>query len=132
MFAPFSSRTARYAAAFTFASFLLTNSPALAAIEGRDILIKSSSISPSVFYLAEGGQRYVFPDDMTFNSWFMDFSNVTEVTAEDLMSFPIAGNITYRPGINLVKFTTDSRVFATGAGGELRMVSDAVAEAIYG
>lgn len=45
----------------------------------------------------------------------------------------LGGNVTYRPGIKLVKIQTDSRVYAVDIDGTLRlMVAPAVAEKYYG
>jgi hypothetical protein len=45
----------------------------------------------------------------------------------------IGGNITYRPGVRLVKITTDPKVYAVGANGTLRWVqTEGVARDLYG
>lgn len=94
-------------------------------------LIKASG--PAVYYYSTDGRRYVFPNSATYFTWYDDFSGVVNVSDSELASIPIGGNVTYRPGIRLVKITTDPKVYAVDADGELRWVSsEAVARALYG
>lgn len=95
-------------------------------------LIKSTS-HKAVYYLAEDGKRYVFPNEKVYLSWFGDFSEVQDITDEQLYATPIGGNVTYKPGAKLVKITTDPKVYAIDKGGVLRwIVSEALAEELYG
>ncbi len=95
-------------------------------------LIKGESYQ-TVYYLAEDGRRYVFPNSKTYFSWFDDFSEVREVTDEELFSYPLGGNVRYKPGSLLVKITTNPKVYAVGENGKLRWVKDeAMAISLYG
>ena len=95
-------------------------------------LIKSAATN-AVYYCGTDHKRYVFPNDKTFFSWFDDFSKVQEITVEQLAAVPLGGNVTYRPGVRLVKITTDPKVYAIDSGGTLRWVSTpAIAEKLYG
>lgn len=95
-------------------------------------LIKMAGNS-SVYYLAADGKRYVFPNTATYNSWYSDFSGVITVTASELQSYVIGGNVTMRPGTKLVKITTDPSVYAVEPNGVLRKIqSEAQASALYG
>ena len=50
-----------------------------------------------------------------------------------MSNIPLGGNVTYRPGIKLVKIQTDSKVYAVSPGGTLRlMITPAVAAKYYG
>lgn len=94
-------------------------------------LIRASQ--PAVYYLAGDGKRYVFPNERTYATWFADFSRVTAVSDAELAAIPLGGNVTYRPGVKLVKIQTDPKVYAVAGGGTLRWVqSEAVASALYG
>ncbi len=87
----------------------------------------------SVYYLANNGKRYVFPNQNTYYSWYADFSQVIEISASTLADYPIAGNVTIRPGTYLVKITTDPKVYAVEPGGKLRWVeSETVAKKLWG
>jgi hypothetical protein len=87
----------------------------------------------AVYHLATNGKRYVFPDQKTYNTWYSDFSTVKTVTASEMSSYVLGGLVTYRPGVLLVKYTTDSKVYAVSQNGVLRHVgSEAVAQSLYG
>jgi len=87
----------------------------------------------AVYYLGANSKRYVFPNEKTYKTWYSDFSGVKIVSATELASYAIGGNVTYKPGAKLVKVTTDSTVYAVAANGTLRKISsEAVAKALYG
>lgn len=112
------------AAAAFFAAFL----PSSAQAAGS--LIKGSS--PAVYYVDEG-KRYVFPNEKVYFSWYQGFDGIATVSDETLASYPIGGNVTYKPGLKLVKIQSDPRVYAVGAGSSLRWImSEAAAVALYG
>ena len=95
-------------------------------------LIKMDGLS-SVYYYADNGKRYVFPNSTTYFSWYSDFSGVVTIPQSELESIPIGGNVTMRPGTNLVKITTDPKVYAVEEGGQLKHIADEdTAETLYG
>lgn len=95
-------------------------------------LIKMDGLS-SVYYLGSDGKRYVFPNEATYMSWYSDFSGVVTITASELQSYPLGGNVTMRPGTKLVKITTDPSVYAVEPNGVLRKIqSEAQAAALFG
>ncbi len=94
-------------------------------------LIKASG--PAVYYLGSDGKRYVFPNEKTYKTWYADFGSVKTITDSKLASYPIGGNVTYKPGSKMIKVATDPRVYVIDAKGTLRLIpSEAVAKAIYG
>ncbi|MCE9585924.1 hypothetical protein K8R04_01230 [Candidatus Uhrbacteria bacterium] len=104
-------------------------SMASAAFPGQ--LIKASG--PAVYYFASDMKRYVFPNEKTYFSWYMNFNSVQTISDSELASYPIGGNVTIRPGTNLVKITTDPKVYAVSPNGVLHWVeSEALAIALYG
>lgn len=95
-------------------------------------LIKMNGLS-SVYYLGADGKRYVFPNAPVYFSWYKDFSGVVTISQSELESYPLAANITMRPGTRLVKITTNPKVYAVEPGGILRAIPDeAAAKALYG
>ncbi|MBI5134752.1 hypothetical protein HZA86_00750 [Candidatus Uhrbacteria bacterium] len=74
-------------------------------------------------YYVYNGSRWAFPNDKIFKSWYTDFSSVNVVTNEQLASWRLAGVVTYRPGVRLVKLQTDPKVYTVSKGGVLRWVS---------
>lgn len=94
-------------------------------------LIKASG--PSVYYFGANQKRYVFPSEKTYLSWYSDFSTVQTVSDAELASYPLGGNVTYRPGTRLVKITTDPKVYAVAANGTLRWVqTEEIARVLFG
>lgn len=87
----------------------------------------------AVYYYGANGKRFVFPNDKTYFTWYVDFSTVQTVSAATLAAIPIGGNVTYRPGVKMVKITTDPKVYAVAKGGVLQWVqTEALATALYG
>jgi len=102
-----------------FAAFVMPMAADAATLATGD-LIKASMAA--VYYYADDGKRYVFPNENTYYSWYPDFSGVKEITDSELADIPIGGNITIRPGTFLVKITTDPKVYAVTTGGMLHWV----------
>lgn len=93
-------------------------------------LIKASG--QAVYYYAENGKRYVFPNEKTYFSWYQDFSDVVTIADSVLSTIPIGGNVTYRPGYKMVKITTDPRTYVVDRGAILRHVgSEQLAQTMY-
>ncbi|MCX6740329.1 MAG: M23 family metallopeptidase [Candidatus Parcubacteria bacterium] len=89
--------------------------------------------STTVYFCGADAKRYVFPTDKVYYTWFSSFSGVTVVTAEQLANIPLGGNVTYRPGIKMVKIQSDTKVYAVEHGGVLRWIESAdTATALYG
>jgi len=94
---------------------------------------KNKDVCSAVYYVGTNGKRYVFPNEKTYLTWYSDFSTVKEVTATEMASYKIGGNVTYRPGVKMVKITTSPKVYAVGKGGALKEIaSETVAKALYG
>ena len=95
-------------------------------------LIKGESF-PSVYYYAENGKRYVFPNEKTYFTWYDNFNNITTITDEELGAIQIGGHVTYRPGYKMIKITTSPKTYAVEGGGVVRWVkSEELAETFYG
>lgn len=87
----------------------------------------------AVYYLGADGKRYVFPNEKTYKTWYSSFSGVQIVSASEMSSYPIGGNVTYRPGVKLVKIQTDPKVYAVSGNGTLRWITTGeLAVALYG
>lgn len=95
-------------------------------------LIKSTA-SSAVYYCGADGKRYVFPTQKIYNSWYADFKSVVTISVEQLANVPLGGNVTYRPGVRMVKIETEPNVYAVDRGGVLRYVqSPEIAASMYG
>ncbi len=94
-------------------------------------LIKGSLAA--VYYCGADQKRYVFTNDKAYKTWYADFSGVTKISDADLASIQIGGNATYRPGVKMLKITSDPKVYAIAKGGVLRAIgSETVASCLYG
>lgn len=86
-----------------------------------------------VYYYGTDGKKYLFPTSDTYSTWYSDFSGVKVLTQAELEAVPFGGNATFRPGVKMVKFPGDAKVYAVDKGGVLRHVtSETVAVALYG
>jgi len=125
------------AAAATAASAVFPMAASAAVVDTQSIspgdLIKGEAQS-SVYYFAPDGKRYVFPNEKTYFTWYSDFSKVKTISDKRLSTLPLGrSNITYRPGVKMIKITTDPRTYAVDRGGILRHVtSQELAETLYG
>lgn len=94
-------------------------------------LIKASG--PSVYYYGADNKRYVFPTEKTYFTWYAGFDGVRTISDAELGAITIGGNVTHRPGVKLVKITTDPKVYAVDANGTLRWVqSETLAITLFG
>jgi hypothetical protein len=122
------------AAALVVASFVPSAVAHAGAPLSENTLVKSTS-NNTVYWYANDGKRYVFPNLKTYYTWFSsdDFNRVRVLTDADLASFPLGGNVTYRGGAKLVKITTDPKVYAVSRYGILHWVpSEYIATQLYG
>jgi hypothetical protein len=102
-------------------------------------LIRGTSFS-AVYYMGEDGFRYVFPNEKTYGTWYtnpdtgaLDFSTVKTLSDADLATIQMGGNVTYHPGLRMVKINSDPKTYLVTHGGVLRWVStEADAVAMYG
>jgi len=86
-----------------------------------------------VYYIGADGKRHAFPNARIFSSWYADFNGVRVIPSAQMASIPLGINARYKPGDRLIKFNTDSKVYAISKGGVLRWVkTEAIAAALYG
>ena len=95
-------------------------------------LIRGQTFS-SVYYYGADGFRYVFPNDKTYFTWYSNFNTVKWLSDKDLATIQIGGNVTYKPGVKMIKINSDPKVYTVSTNGTLHpVVSEAVASALYG
>ncbi len=113
-----------------FSCFNVFIKPA-AAVETGDLV--KTSISDTVYYIGENGKRYVFPHRSVYETWYKDFSNVKTISLSELNIYPLADNMTVRPGTKLIKIQSDPSVYAVSPGGILHKIdSETRAVTLYG
>ncbi|MFZ6014788.1 MAG: hypothetical protein ACOYUZ_00315 [Patescibacteria group bacterium] len=87
----------------------------------------------AVYYVGADGKRHAFPNAKVYFTWYTDFSGVSEINLEKLASMPLGANVTYKPGVRMVKFITDPKVYVVSKGGVLHWVTtEEAAIALYG
>lgn len=95
-------------------------------------LVKSA-VSPAIYYVGRDGKRHPFPNEKTYFTWYTDFKNVRVISAEDLASMSLGKNVTYRPGVKMIKLQTVPKVYAVARGSILRWIqTEALAKSFYG
>ncbi|MDD4901669.1 MAG: M23 family metallopeptidase [Patescibacteria group bacterium] len=95
-------------------------------------LIKIPIVS-AVYYCGADGKRHVFTHANAFFTWYKDFNGILTITPEQLAAIPLGSNVTYRPGVKLIKSPSGSQIYAVGKGGVLRWIrSEATAASLYG
>lgn len=88
---------------------------------------------PAVYYMGANSKIYVFPNEVTYFTWYKDFSGVITVPTAELQSYTMSGNVTMRPGTKLVKNTLSPAVYAIEPNGVAKKIqSEAQAVALYG
>lgn len=87
----------------------------------------------AVYYLSTQGKRHAFPNDKVYFTWYENFDGVQLVNESQMSQIPLGSNITYKPGVKMVKFITDPKVYAVSKGGVLRWVkTQELATSLYG
>lgn len=109
---------------------LIASGEGSACISGS--LVKSP-VASAVYYCGANGKRYAFPNQRVYFSWYNDFKNVQTLTNEALATIPLGGNVTYRPGVKMVKLESIPNVYVIEKGGVLRWVKTSQrAASLYG
>jgi hypothetical protein len=87
----------------------------------------------AVYYIGSDGKRHAFPNEKVYFTWYTGFSGVVEVSDSVMATFALGKNVTYRPGVKMVKFATVPQVYAVTRYGVLRWVkTEALANTLYG
>ena len=87
----------------------------------------------AVYYYGANAKRYVFPNEKTYKTWFANYLLVIPISGELLGEIPIGGNATYKPGVRLVKITTDPKVYWVDKQGTLRHIkTESIAKELWG
>ncbi len=101
-------------------------------------LIRGTTFS-AVYYMGADGFRYVFPNEKTYKTWYSDssgnpdFSDVITISDASLADIQIGGNVTYKPGVRMIKINSDEKTYFVGQDGALYWVaSETMATTLYG
>jgi hypothetical protein len=86
-------------------------------------LIMGETLS-TVYYYGSDSQRYAFPNEKTFFSWYDDFDGVVSITDDELADITLAGNVVYRPGTNWIKIESDATTYVVSTDGSIHPILD--------
>jgi hypothetical protein len=87
----------------------------------------------TVYYVGKDGKRHAFPNAKIYFTWYQDFSTVQVVSATEMAAIPLGANVTFKPGVLLVKFTSIPKVYAIAYPRVLRWITtEALASTLYG
>ncbi|MBD3359386.1 MAG: hypothetical protein GF365_01605 [Candidatus Buchananbacteria bacterium] len=100
-------------------------------LEEGDLIKGSLS---AVYYYSDDGKRHAFPDIGTYDSYYNgDFSMVQKITDQQLSTISLGANMTYNPGVRMLKIQSIPKVYFVTPGAVLRWVtSEKIAEELYG
>ncbi len=102
----------------------------------EDILLSGDVFKGSadtVYYYGADGFRYVFPNRNTYITWYSDFNNVKIIDDEILANIPLKNNVTYKPGIRMIKIVSIPNVYVVDNHAVLRWITtEEIAESLYG
>lgn len=87
----------------------------------------------SVYYYGTDNKRQVFPSAGTYFSWYADFSGVKKMSDQILAQITLGANVTYKPGVKMIKIQSDPKVYAVDSHGVLRWITtEEIAAGLYG
>jgi hypothetical protein len=87
----------------------------------------------AVYYVGSDERRHAFPNSRVFFTWYQNFDTVQEVSLTELAAYQLGSNVTYRPGVRMVKFASLNKAYAIENNGTLRWVkTEEVARSLYG
>jgi len=86
----------------------------------------------TIYWLGADNKRYVFPDDVTLQSWISEDTSGQVLDDGQLAVHPIGGAMTVRPGSYLVRFASSPTIYVVAHGAMLHAVSDDLAAAYGG
>ncbi len=127
----FSAAVAAATIAMSVGAGVLVGATPVSAASAGD-LIKGTSLS-TVYYYGYDGERYVFPNETTFFTWYSDFDDVTTISDSALSDITLGGNVVMRPGSWWVKIQSADEVYAVARDGSIHWIeSEDVASAFAG
>lgn len=87
----------------------------------------------TVYYVGADDHRHAFPNEKTYFTWYANYASVRIVTREKMADIPLGVNVTFRPGVALLKFPSSPHVYAVAKPHTLRWLTTAeVASQLFG
>jgi hypothetical protein len=124
------SKTKALGLAAALVTFLIAGGTASATTYQGQV-IKGSG--PSIYYVTKKNERLVFPDEITFKTWYPNFNSVIKLSDSDVNATPLVGTVAVKPGSVMIRAKGDNQVYAVARYGVKRPItSPTVARIIYG
>ncbi|MFA5946832.1 MAG: hypothetical protein WC813_02295 [Patescibacteria group bacterium] len=87
----------------------------------------------AVYYIGADGLAHPFPRERIFFTWYCDYGDLAIVDQELFSKLGRGADVSFAPGVLMIKRPEDSKVYAIEKGSVLRwIVSEELASALYG
>ncbi len=73
----------------------------------------------AVYYYGKDGKRHIFPDEVTYKTWYSNWSGIKTVSSDFMNKLALGEPVTVHPGKVVVKFQSDDDIYAVSEGGVL-------------
>lgn len=106
-------------------------------LDTKDTVVRAGDVVTSEglstrYYVAPTMKRYVFTDDQTFATWYPSTFQPKIINRKALEALPLAGNVTQRPGMRVIKFASDPAYYVVVHAGVLRSIAPRLLKSYYG
>lgn len=90
--------------------------------------------SKDLYYYADDGKKYLFPNMVTYRTWFSDVGRVRDISTKEFKAVALGTKIvTARPGVKPVMFIGSDKYFVVATGNILREVkNEEIMKSFYG
>lgn len=88
----------------------------------------------AVYQYGSDKKRHIFPTLGTYQTYYgNDFSKVKKISDQTLSQISLGDNMTYNPGLKMIKIQSDPKVYAVDRGAVLRwVITEEIAQELYG
>ena len=86
-------------------------------------LVKCPDFS-AVYYIGQLNDRWSFPNENIYFSWYNDFDDVKTISCSQLSDYQLAGSVMYQSGTRLVKMPSVNTVYYAEPFGILKAIDD--------
>ena len=98
-----------------------------------NLLALLNKTGAAVYYIANNGKKYVYPDAKTYFTWYANFNKVQRVNTAKLDSYPDGGVMPYRAGVKLITHPNTAKVYAVEPDTTIRHIpSESAAKSLFG
>lgn len=108
-----------------------TPAPTAVTLSAGDLV--RTAKSPAVYFVDSAGGLHLFRSESIYKSWYANFNAVRTVPESALLDKTVGKDVSYHPGVRMVKMAGDTKVYAVVRGRTLRWVkTEALAKYFYG